>query len=222
MPDVGEDATLTLTVDPFDGTTTASVGVVSPSGVSSTLSATSSDGGGTWTAYLPLVEAGAWQVRWEVTGQGSGVETDTVYAFAPVTGRTYATLSDLATWLGEVPPDNAARLLLTATRRVDLALVGAWYPVDEDSMPTDPAAIAALRDAVCAQVAWWVETGDSTGSGAGAEWSSVSIGKLSLSRGGGTSGRGSSSTMGGGRLAADAIDILTVAGLLPIRAGWWG
>ena len=169
MPDVGEDATLTLTVSPHDGTTSASVGVVSPAGAASSLTPVSADGGASWTAYLPLVEAGAWQVRWEVTGQGSGVETDTVYAFAPVTGRTYATLSDLASWLGEVPPDNAGRLLLTATRRVDLALVGAVYPVDDDSMPTDLVAIAALRDAVCAQVAWWNETGDTTGSGAGAE-----------------------------------------------------
>lgn len=222
MPDVGEDATLTLTVSPHDGTTSASVGVVSPSGVESTLSATSSDGGATWTAYLPLTEAGGWQVRWEVTGQGSGVETDTVYAFGPVTGRTYATLSDLASWLGEVPPGNAARLLLSATRRVDLALTGAWYPVDDDSMPTDSLVAAALRDAVCAQVAWWVETGDTTGSGAGAEWSSVSIGKLSLSRGGGGSGSRSASATSGKRLAEDAIDILTVAGLLPIRTAWWG
>lgn len=222
MPDVGEDATLTLTVSPHDGTTSASVGVVSPSGAPSTLTPVTVDGGGTWTAYLPLTEAGAWQVRWTVTGQGSGVETDTVYAFGPVEGRTYATLSQLAVFLGDTPPDNAARLLITATRRVDLALIGAWYPVDDDSMPTDPDVAAALADAVCAQVAWWVETGDSTGSGAGSEWGSVSIGKLSLSRGGGGSGSRSGSTTSGKRLAEDALDILTVAGLLPIRTAWWG
>lgn len=219
MPDVGEDATLTLTVNPHDGTTSASVAVVSPSGVESTLTPTSADGGATWTAFLPLSEAGAWQIVWTVTGQGAGVERDVVYAFGPVQGRTYATLSDLAAWLGDVPPDNAARLLITATRRVDLALTGAWYPVDDDGMPTDPICIAALRDAVCAQVAWWVETGDSTGSGAGAEWADVTIGKLRLARTTGTSGAGATKPP---RLAADALDILTVAGLLPIRTGWWG
>src|SRR4051812_14864923 len=96
MPDVGEDATLTLTVSPHDGTTSASVAVISPAGTASTLSPVTADGGATWNAYLPLTEAGAWQVTWTVTGQGSGVEHDTVYAFAPLVGDSYATLSDLA------------------------------------------------------------------------------------------------------------------------------
>ena len=50
----------------------------------------------------------------------------------------------------------------------------------------------------------------------------MSIGKLSLSRGGGGSGSRSGSTTSGKRLAEDALDILTVAGLLPIRTAWWG
>lgn len=138
-----------------------------------------------------------------------------------MSARVYATASQLEDWLDGVVdmPERPDALLTRASRRVDLALTGAWYPVDDNGMPTTTAVVEALRDAVCAQVAWWVETGDTTGSGAGAEWSSVSIGKLSLSRGGGS---GSSTTAAPRRLCQEAVDLLTVAGLLPIRAAWWG
>lgn len=211
MADVGDTATLSLSVSPFDGTTSATVSVTSPSGVVSAPSATSADSGATWTAYLPLDAAGAWRVTWTVTGTGTGVEHDTVYAFAtPAPGDTYATLSELAAWLRADPPDNAERLLVAASRRVDSALIGAFYAVDDDGLPTDADVIAALRDAVCAQVEWWDEIGDTTGTGAGGEWSSVSIGKVSVSTGGGTGGPSRR------RLAPDAIEVLHTAGLLPV------
>lgn len=211
MPDVGDTATLTLTVTPYDGTTAATVSVTSPSGVVSAPSATTSDGGATWTAPLPLTSAGAWQAVWTVTGQGSGVERDTVYALAaPDLSDSYATLTELADYLEDEPPDGAARLLVRASRRVDSMLIGAVYAVDTNGLPTDATVAAALRDATCAQVEWWGEVGDSTGTGAGGAWSNVSIGKVSLGTG---SGGAPPSKV---RVSPAVAEILQVAGLLPI------
>lgn len=71
--------------------------------------------------------------------------------------RVYATPDDLAGWLGSYPPVNAAVLLTRASLVVDELLVGVCYAVDDDSLPTDQSVIDALRGAVCAQVAWWLE-----------------------------------------------------------------
>lgn len=127
----------------------------------------------------------------------------------------YATLSDLTAWLGATPDDtaNATRLLTVASRRMDSVLIGAVYDVDDDGLPTDTDVAAVLRDAVCAQVEWWDETGDTSGTGAGGEWSSVSIGKVSLGAGNGVAG-----TPTGRRYAPEALEILRVAGLLPVSA----
>lgn len=214
MPDVGEQVTLTLTVTPYDGTTTATITATSPTGTVSTVTPTTVDGGATWTGYLSLTEAGAWRILWTVTGQGAGVETDTVYAFAlDPTIDAYATLSDLASYLRAVPPDDAATLLEQASRLVDVLLIGAVYDVDEDGMPTDADDIAALRKATCAQVKWFDETGDSTG--AAEQFQSASIGAISFTRG--YTGAGSL-TGAGQRYAPDAINTLRLAGLLPATA----
>jgi hypothetical protein len=214
MPDVGDTATLTLTVSPYDGTTSTAVAVTTPTGTTSALSASSADGGATWTAYLPLTEAGAWAVVWTVTGQGAGVQRDTVYALAaPDLSDSYATLGDLASYLGEDPPDGAAKLLVRASRRVDSALIGAVYDVDDDDLPTDADVAAALRDAVCAQVEWWDEVGDTTGTGAGGAWSDVTIGKVKLTAGTSAS---AGTPPGRMRIAPSAIEILQTAGLMPI------
>ena len=109
MPDVGDTATLTLTVAPFDGSTAATAVATSPAGVTATLTPVKTDGGATWTAQLPLTAAGAWQVVWTVTGAGGGVATDTVYALpvgGPAKPDTYATLGDMLLYLGKPPPDD--------------------------------------------------------------------------------------------------------------------
>lgn len=221
MPDVGDTATLTLTIDPADGTTAATVAVVSPSGTASAPEATVSvsDGVGTATALLPLTEAGAWSVTWTVTGMGYGTQADTVYAFTvgaePAEGTSYATLSDLANHLGEEPPTNAGTLLKRATRRIDSVLIGSVYDVDDDGDPTDADVIAALRDAVCEQVGWWIENGNTSGTSGGQEYTSVSVGNVSLSTGG-RGGQTSGSAQGARSVSPEAIEILRLAELLPL------
>lgn len=223
MYDVGDDATATLTVTPYDDTTEAVAVATSPSGDEVSGGATTTDGGHTWTATLPLTEPGEWRLRWEVTGTGGGVQYDRIYAFTPASAEpAYATPSDLAAWLRAEPPATVDVLLPAAKRRLDWALIGAYYPVDDDGLPTDAAIAAALRDASCAQVAWWDEQGDTTGQGTGGDWADVSIGKLRLSRTATSSGSASSQTRQP-QLAPEAARILQTAGLYPINGVWvWG
>jgi hypothetical protein len=96
----------------------------------------------------------------------------------------------------EVPVD-ADRLLSRASREIDKALLRAVYAVDDDGLPTDVDVAVALRDATCAQAAWWLETGDEAG--AAAQLNSA--------------GSGGGPYWGGGipRLAPDAITVLTTA-----------
>lgn len=129
----------------------------------------------------------------------------------------YATVDELGMYLGgDYPAGNAELLLDRASRRVDVLLVGARYPVDTAGLPTLAEHVTALRDATCAQVAWWDERGDLTGSGIADEYSSVSIGNVSLSRRGGQDSGGQS------RYAPEALDYLHTAGLLPIRPHGYG
>lgn len=93
----------------------------------------------------------------------------------------YAVAADLTGWVDPVPAD-ADTLLARASRMLDAqALLTAVYDVDDEGLPTDPLVAAAFRDAVCAQVQWWDELGDSIGA-AGAGWGAVAIGGLSMSR----------------------------------------
>lgn len=70
--------------------------------------------------------------------------------------RVYATADDVIDWLGDYPPANVDTLITRASLIVDELLIGVRYAVDTNSMPTDTTVIGALRDAVCAQIAWWV------------------------------------------------------------------
>lgn len=78
---------------------------------------------------------------------------------APGTGqRVYATAVELGAYLDDeaAVPADADRQLLRASEVVDEALLTATYTVDTDGLPTDSAVIAALRDATCAQVEFWL------------------------------------------------------------------
>lgn len=81
--DVGDTARLTLTVDPFDATTNATVQVTAPDGTVSNPAASTADSGETWTALAPLSAAGVWYVKWTVTGTGANVQYDTLEADPP-------------------------------------------------------------------------------------------------------------------------------------------
>jgi len=76
--DLGDTATLNLTVTPFDETTAATVQVTSPAGTVSNPVAATADDGNHWTAQVTLSEPGTWTVKWTVIGTGVGVEYQTI------------------------------------------------------------------------------------------------------------------------------------------------
>lgn len=90
----------------------------------------------------------------------------------------------------EIPASVAAELddvefsLRSASYRVRAVLLSARFEVDAESRPTDAAVATAITDATLAQLAFWAETGDSTG--AGAQLGGGSILSVSLPGGGGT------------------------------------
>ncbi|MGW1770643.1 hypothetical protein [Streptomyces sp. NPDC002104] len=123
--------------------------------------------------------------------------------------RIYATPEQLAAYTGAPAPEGVERLLARASEDVDAALLTACYATDDDGDPTDPAVVAALSAACCAQVEYQLATGDD-GTGAAGQWDAVSIGPVSLS------GRKSGPPAASGvDLAPRAHRALRAAGLLP-------
>jgi hypothetical protein len=80
--------------------------------------------------------------------------------------------------------DDAAFALRNASYRIRDALQTARFAVDDDGRPTDEGVATAIKDATLAQLAFWAETGDTTG--AGAQNGGGSILSVSLPGGGGT------------------------------------
>lgn len=209
MPDVGDVVTAQLVVAPYDGTTQAALTVTAPDGSLSTPVTSSEDGGQTWTAPLTYTAAGVWLLHWTVTGTGASVENEQV-AVAPTPGastsaRTYATTTDLATYLRAAPPLDAAGLLADASTMLETRVLAyCRYDVDDEGMPSDPDVAQAIARAVCAQVAWWDEVGDHTGA-AGAGYGSVSIGSVALGRTTGTAGSSASGADSAARQIAPQV-----------------
>lgn len=115
---------------------------------------------------------------------------------------------------GVTPPAEAGRLLARASRRVDILVRTAVYDVDATGAPTSPTVAEALSEATCAQAAWWLETQDE--SGARAQYQSVGIGSVNLTRASGGVDQGDGTT------SPAAVEVLTLAGLIgqePI-VGW--
>lgn len=71
----------------------------------------------------------------------------------------YATVEELEEYLSADAPADAERLLKRASQLI-ATYITAPYRVDDDGMPTDVALIEELRDAVCAQIEYWMQTGD--------------------------------------------------------------
>ncbi|MEV5720831.1 hypothetical protein AB0L41_43790 [Amycolatopsis mediterranei] len=126
--------------------------------------------------------------------------------------RVFATAEDYANWLDiTTPPEGIARQLARASQLVEWLLVTAVYLTDTAGYPADPDVRAAVRDATCATVAWWEDTGDD--SGAAARFTSAGIGSVNLTR----ATTAAAATPAGAqvaRLSAEAMQILTTAGLL--------
>lgn len=72
----------------------------------------------------------------------------------------YATVSDLAAWLGESAPANAVSLL----RAGSLLVAAACFRDPYIDAPTNETAMA-LRDATCAQAQLWITLGVDPGAG---------------------------------------------------------
>lgn len=71
----------------------------------------------------------------------------------------YATAVDLADWTKTPAPDNADILLREASILVADACLADIYDTTPDHMPTDPSLRDAMRDATCAQAAFWAQHG---------------------------------------------------------------
>jgi hypothetical protein len=132
----------------------------------------------------------------------------------------YATVSDLAdSWVDDVP-DNAVRLLRSASLRVAQACQRNPYA----DVPAGAEA-AALRDATCAQAAVWITSGidpaDLGVTDAAVKSTSILDAKVDYD----TAAQAKARADAVAGLTAEAVDILTVAGLLwvPVplsRSGW--
>ena len=96
--------------------------------------------------------------------------------------RIYATSAEYQTYTGQTPPADIDQQLANASRMLVAEVFRlCWFEVDEDGYPSNTLVREAFRDAVCAQVAWWGELGDSTGAAA-VGWGSVRLGSAQLSR----------------------------------------
>lgn len=118
----------------------------------------------------------------------------------------------------DVPESVAAELedvafsIRNASYRIRDALRTARFAVNEDGHPTDDGVATAIKDATLAQLAFWAETGDTTG--AGAQNGGGSILSVSLPGGGG---------MSDARAKQDALDAPTVEMILRSCPGIaWG
>jgi hypothetical protein len=225
----GDLATLRLHVvpedgQPADGTTSVTLTLTDPTGLPVALTATpAGDDRARWRATAGPLTAGEWTGRWVVTGTGAGVQSFRILVgpglSAVPDGRVYATTADLARWPGATLTASSAGALAEASRALDASLRGAWYATDAEGYPTETAVRTALRQAVCAQVAYWQDTGDDTGSGAAEQYTTVGIGSVQLTRERGQTG-------GADPLpdidAPAALRILRRAGLLVIRPAVYG
>lgn len=140
----------------------------------------------------------------------------------------HAIPSDYDTFTGDSRPDELTDQKLTALlHRSQIVIDGylprrpAWRPLDLD----DSDIADALRDATCAQAAWFLandEDGDSTG--AVGQYNSMQIGSVSLQRTAGSGVQGANGPAGQAaeqRVSAEAVQILNNANLLTQRVAHW-
>lgn len=125
--------------------------------------------------------------------------------------RIYATAEQYETYTGTAAPTDIDARLARASRFLDSVVFRlCLYTADATTgLPTDTIVAEAFAHAVCAQVQWWAETGDELG--VGGQWSSVSIGSVSLSR----SGAGGSGSNGSRTVCEAALEALQQPDLTP-------
>lgn len=119
MPDVGDVTTPTLTVDPADTDTVATLAVYAPDGTTDDLTPTPNTEKTIWTApAVTYTSAGWWALVWTVTGTGAGTQTQRVYvgpvdALPPDLLPIYVSLEDFK---------SSSAIPQTETTRDDLIL----------------------------------------------------------------------------------------------------
>lgn len=142
----------------------------------------------------------------------------------------YAVRTDLIAYVPAsttVPTDpEATRLLTSASKLIRRATKTAIYDTDTSGYPTNVDIRQAFRDATCAQAEWWIANpGEELGTAR--QYSTVSIGSMTLVRGGKGHG-GASSGSEGPKLAEKAETELRDAAVLAGSVsqlypweGWW-
>lgn len=127
--------------------------------------------------------------------------------------RKYATLEEYKSF-AEAPANDALveKRLGTASFEVDGLTRRAAYATDVNDLPTDPVIRAAFRDATCAIIQHWEETGDPLG--ADLLDGAVKIGSVSLGTTSSSQEALSATEKTARRIGHLAITILMNAGLL--------
>ncbi|TQL46675.1 hypothetical protein FB562_2199 [Homoserinimonas aerilata] len=141
--------------------------------------------------------------------------------------RVYATAADYYDFIGDDQPtttpegggdpvpltekDLNARLRRASTV-VDGIVRFSVYDVDDDNMPTDPDISDAFTEATCAQAAWFDDTDDLTG--AESQTGPTRIGSVSFGGSGASGGATNTKSAATSRIAPEAVQILTNAGLI--------
>jgi hypothetical protein len=167
----------------------------------------------TWAPPVSLAP-GDYKVTWAASspsGVAPIVETVTVVRPAtqsPAPG-VYATVSDYQNWSGDLltPAARVSVFLRRASEVIDVALVGAVYATDADSMPTDPSVIDTFMRATCAQTGFELANNDPNL--VKDQFSSTNVGGVSLTRAAATTARALPP------LAPRAAAVLRTAGVLP-------
>lgn len=125
----------------------------------------------------------------------------------------YATVDDLAAWIADPVPADAARMLDRASELVAEQIQFAVYATNSTGDPTDTTVLTALRDATCAQVEHWLTAGDEADDIDDVQPTSISVGPLALNWG---NQRGNDAPAAS-PLAPRARRILGNAGLLDVH-----
>ncbi len=147
MPYLGGTEVATLTVDPFDDTTVATITVTKPDGSTATVDApVTGDGGHTWTTPITYDLADGWVLLWTVTGMGAGVRPYAVFVTAlPVPGGP-SWRPDLSKVASYIPNRTLARGTINGSNVAVLTF-------DNTTKPPGPTVDALLTDGIA-----WVLT----------------------------------------------------------------
>ena len=127
----------------------------------------------------------------------------------------YATATDFTNYTGQTATADTPRLLQRASDALDARLIGAYYAADVNGLPTDATQLQALNNATCAQVEYWLATGDELG--LSEQYGIIKIGSVMLNK----ASRSTTSRPRAPVLCQRAIDELQRVGLWPSTPVVW-